>query len=264
MEEFLHKLLSVKVILSAVVAVLTIVLYIVIKKLADKYKKNQGTGEKVTVIRVLFSFLRLMTVIIGVLVILQINGVNISAMMAGLGIASAIVGLALQDFLKDIIMGVHILTDHFFAVGDCVEYDNGREGVIIGMTLKSTKIGDLDDHSVTTVCNRDITKIRRFGKRMDIDIPLSYTEDVRHVHETMEGLCRSVKELEDVSECEYKGTQAFENSAVMYRIRIFCEPNMRADVRRAALGIIRDGLLDAGIDIPFEQLDVHCELINEK
>lgn len=263
MEKFLDVHLSPAVIASVIVGVLTVAVYAVVKHLKERHSKKHSTsGAKLTAIRMGFSAAQLLVIVLGVVVILQINGVNITVLAAGIGIVGAVVGLALQDYLRDVIMGIHILIDHFFSVGECVEWD-GREGMILELTLMSTKIGDLDDHSVITVCNRDISKVRRLGKRLDIDIPLSYKEDVSAVHSVMKTISERIALLSGVSECEYKGTQSFESSAIIYRLRVFCDPKERADVRRAAISTVQSSLNEAGIQIPFNQLDVHCDMVNQ-
>ncbi len=259
MEEILKNIFSAKIIFSLIVIAVIVVLCIVLRRIKENYKNRnrESKGQRTTAMHVVFGAVKFFLIFIGIILILQINGINVTGMVAGLGIASAIVGLALQDFLKDIIMGINIISDHFFIVGECVEYQ-GREGMILGFTLRTTKIGDIDDHSVITVCNRNITEIRRLSARLHIDVPLSYDEDVKKVAEVLNIVARQISALEFVEECKFLGTQSFESSNILYRLRIKCEQKKRADIRRAALGIIQNRLEEYGIKIPFAQLDVHC------
>lgn len=260
MEKIIKFLLSGKFIGSAVVIIIVVAMCIAIHHIKEKYKKTQSnsSNERSTAVRILISALRFVVVLIGVFAILQVNGVNITGMMAGLGIISAIIGLALQDLLKDIIMGVNIVVDHFFSVGEVVSY-GGREGVIVSVTLRTTKVGDLDDHSITTICNRNISEIRRFSKRLDLDIPLAYGADVQTVRTALDDICAEVTALEHVEKCSYEGIQLFDSSSIQYRLLIFCDPTKRADVRRAANIRIQACLAKAGLEIPFNQLDVHFD-----
>ncbi|MCQ2477828.1 MAG: mechanosensitive ion channel family protein [Clostridia bacterium] len=261
MDEFLKAAIKPNIIISVIVGILFIIAYILVNKAGIKYaKKHKNDNDNQNVSRTLFGVLRVGVLAVGIIAILQINNINITGMVAGLGIVSAIVGLALQDYLKDIIMGVHIVSDHFFSVGECVEYE-GREGTIIGFNLKTTKIGDLDDHSVITVCNRNISMVRRLADRLDIDVPLSYNEMQITVKDALTDICESIKEIDGVENCEYKGTQSFEKSSVTHRIRVYCGPNNRADVRRKTLETIKVGLDNRDIHIPFDQLDVHCNIL---
>ena len=80
-------------------------------------------------LRVALNVLRYLLLLVTILLILQINGINVTSLVAGLGIVSAVVGLALQDILKDVIMGLHILSGRFFSVGDAVRYGI-MEGIV--------------------------------------------------------------------------------------------------------------------------------------
>ena len=147
---WIHLSISVAIVLAAVI------LWRIYKKACAKYLTGMDK-EKHTIFRVLTDILKYVVIVGILLLILQINGVNVSSAIAGLGIASAIVGLALQDVLKDVIMGINIVTENFFSVGDVVEYQE-IEGVVTKLTLRTTKIQSIVDQSVTTVCNRNISE----------------------------------------------------------------------------------------------------------
>ena len=49
----------------------------------------------------------------------------------------------------------------------------------------------------------------------------------------------------------------FEDSDILYRVRFFCYPSKKYDLRLAANRIILECLTEAGISIPYPQMDVH-------
>ncbi len=61
-------------------------------------------------------------VIIVILIVLQLLGINVSSMLAGVGIASIVIGFALQDALKDIFRGLEIVSDSYYDIGDLIKY----------------------------------------------------------------------------------------------------------------------------------------------
>lgn len=167
--------------------------------------------DKIANLQTLMHVLVSIVIISLILLILQVNGINVSSAVAGLGIASAIVGLALQDILKDVIMGVNMITENFFSVGDVVEYRE-MDGVVIKLSVRTTKIQSIYDHSVMTICNRNISEIRKCSSMVDIDIPLSYEEDVKKVHTVQENsgygqyeriVIESYKPIENIGEKWY-------------------------------------------------------------
>lgn len=102
--------------------------------------EGKAKGDKATLVRVMFGILQFLIVLGAILVILQMNGVSVNSVVTGLGLLSAIVGFSLQDVLKDIFMVIHIISDHFFSVGDVVKYQD-IEGEVIGFTIKTTTLG---------------------------------------------------------------------------------------------------------------------------
>lgn len=259
MSDFLHSAALTHILISLIIAILAFSLWQAILKV---YRMTVQTanikGERATLIRVFMDCVRFLLLAGTILLILQVNGVDVSSVFAGLGILSAVVGLALQDMLKDIIMGLHIMSDHFFSVGDVVRYQN-IEGVVIGFTTRTTTIRSIYDQTITTICNRNISEITRMqpSALVDIDVPLSYEEDPKKVHSVLRVICARIDRLEGIDRCIYKGTQEFQDSAVLYKVRFFCPPETKPDRTRDALREIQNGLAEADIQIPYKQCDIH-------
>ena len=86
-----------------------------------------------------FSFVLGLIAIVAILYILQVYGVNTSALVAGVGAFSLVIGLAFQDVLKDLLVGATIILESQFAIGEIVEI-NGFKGEVISLTLKTTRL----------------------------------------------------------------------------------------------------------------------------
>ena len=108
-----------------------------------------------------------------------------------------------------------------------------------------------------SVANRHITKIKKLTHMVDIDLPLSYEDNRADVYRVLLSICNNIRKISGIEKCELKGTQNFEESAVIYKIRFFCEPNDRPDIRREVMKTIQDGLAEGGIKIPYRQIDIH-------
>ena len=153
-------------------------------------------------------------------------------------------------------MGVHILSDKFFQVGDVVRY-NGMEGVVISFNVRTTKLKLVNYNEILTISNRNITEIMVMTDMFDLDIGLPYFVDSEKIHETMEVLTERIRKISGITNAMYKGTERFNESSVTYRIRYWTPPDgRRFDIRRAALRIVQDGLKEAGIPFPYNHLDV--------
>ena len=240
--------------LSIVILALAVVIWRVIKRLSKKYKEKNGNTNTTT--QVIFDIIKFAFIFVVVIVLMQINGINVTGLVTGLGIVSAIVGLALQDFLKDIVMGVHILTDKFFQVGDVVRY-NGIEGEVISFNIRTTKLKLIKYNEIFTISNRNISEIQVLADFFDIDVGLPFYVDAGKIHETLKILAERISCIDGIYECVYKGTENFNESSVTYKIRYYTSPkSTRNDIRRAALMVVQDGLKEAGIPFPYNHLDV--------
>lgn len=246
------------IIISLCVVGVAIIIWMIFKGIYNKRVEQavaQGGNRPSTLF---FNVARAVVVILVVLAVLQINEINVSSLVAGLGIASAVIGLALQDYLKDIIMGTHIVRDAFFREGDVVRYGE-NEGTVIEFNMRTTKLKLLKNGDVLTISNRNISEISVVPESQfqDIDIGLPYEEDYQRVFDVLHEACRQIAGLEGVHDAMLKGITAFEDSAISYRVRFFCAPADKFGLRIAANRILLEQLTENGLSIPYPQLDVH-------
>jgi hypothetical protein len=85
-------------------------------------------------------------------------GVNISALLAGLGIGGIAVALAVQTMLSDLLGSLSITLDKPFVVGDWVKLED-YEGVVEHIGLKSTRLRSVSGEQII-VSNADMLKSR--------------------------------------------------------------------------------------------------------
>jgi len=261
MPEWVKHLNLSNILISAAIIAGAVVLWAFIRRAAKRVTAAKGVaahGTTRTAISIGYDVLRLVLIVAVILTVLQINGINVTSLVAGLGIAGGIVGLAFQDFLKDVIMGFHIVTDDFFKVGDVIVY-GGVEGQVISFNVRTTKFRDLEQGNIVTVCNRNISEIKKRSNLVTMNVPLSYEEDYRKVHEVLRDICEKIDRVEGMDGCVYKGTQDFADSAVIYRLNLYCPPEKKWEMWRAARALLQEGLAEAGIAIPYQQLDVHLD-----
>jgi small conductance mechanosensitive channel len=246
------------IIISLCVVGVAIIIWMVFKRLYNRHVEQQvaAGGNRPTTL--FYNAARGIVVILVILAVLQINEINVTSLVAGLGIASAVVGLALQDYLKDIIMGTHIVRDSFFKEGDVVRYGD-KEGVVIEFSMRTTKIRLFANGDVLSVSNRNISEISVVPESQfqDIDIGLPYEEDHQRVFDILSDAASRIAQLDGVDDCVMKGIVNFEDSDILYKVRFFCYPSKKYDLRLAANRIILECLTEAGISIPYPQIDVH-------
>ena len=167
-----------RLVFSTLILIICVLLYIIIddifikKIIGTKFKFFDGKRSK-TYIKLIRNIIKYVLIIIAVILILQVNGINVSSMLAGVGIISIILGFAIQDALKDIIKGFTIISDSYYQVGDVIKYDNNT-GKVLSIGLRTTKIEDIYTLNVVSVSNRNIEKVEIESHLINIDVPLSY------------------------------------------------------------------------------------------
>jgi len=105
-------------------------------------------ASRVDLYDVLGSAASLTIIGFGVMSALGTVGVDVTAVIAGIGIAGVALGFALKDIVSNFTAGVMIITFRPFARGDLVEV-SGAKGEVIGIDLRNTHLrGDTADYLV--------------------------------------------------------------------------------------------------------------------
>ena len=77
---------------------------------------------------------------LGSLLVLDLLNVNISPLIAGLGLGGLAVALALQPTLSNLFAGTYVMTEGVIAQGDYIELDSGVAGYVIDVGWRSTRL----------------------------------------------------------------------------------------------------------------------------
>ena len=257
----LDKILTEQLFASLIVVLGSILLYSAINFIFKKSEKRldsklfSGKRSK-TYIKLTKSIVRNLFIIITILIILDIYGVDVNSALTGVGIAGVILGFALQDWFKDIIRGGSIITDNYFSVGDVIKYHDSI-GKVLVIGLKSTRIQDLDNDNIITIANRNIEEVEIISHILLVNVPMSYELPLSKAEATIDHIIEAIKKLEHVEDCIYTGVYNLNDSSVSYRLKISVDPLYRLKTRKIALRAILDVMEKDGIQVPYNQLDIH-------
>lgn len=171
----------------------------------------------------LSKFIRIIIIALGVSIVAQEWGYEISAFIAGLGLGGLAFALAAQDALKNIFGGIVIITEKPFSIGDWI-YTPTVEGTVEEITFRSTRVRTFAQALVTvpnsTLANEAITNWTKMGcRRITFDLPVAYSTP-------REKLERSIA-----------------------RIRDFLQNN--PDIDQQTLFVQFDGFVDKGLNLYF-------------
>ncbi len=245
---------------SIIVVTFSLLIYRVIARVLNgrekKTSKIMNNKKNKTLIRMLKSIVAGTLSIITVLMVLEIYGINVTSMLAGVGIASIVIGFALQDSLKDIIRGFVIVSDDYYEIGDVIKFGDNL-GPVVSVSLLTTKIQDINTMNIVSIANRNIDKVEVDPGYIYIPIPMPYELKVEKTEEIMKEIVKNLQKQERVTTAAYQGITNFDTSALDYQVVVTCDPADRLQARRDSLRAIYTTMEANKIHVPYTQLDLH-------
>ena len=206
------------------------------------------------------SFIKIsLKVILFVLVITQL-GVKSSSLVAMLGAAGLAVGLALQGSLANFAGGVLILVFKPFRVGDFISAQ-GVDGTVKEISIFTTKLNTFGNQLAIIpngqLSNNNIINYNAEDKRRDkIDVGISYSSDIKKAKDILLEICGSYENiLKDPAPEVYVGELA--DSAVVLTLRFWAANENFWASHFYVMENLKYRFDEAGIEIPFPQIDVH-------
>ena len=215
--------------------------------------KTELEKKRLNTMLLLFkNIMKYVIIIIAVVLNLNIYGINTSSLLAGLGIAGVVVGLALQDALKDIIGGINIILENYYVLGDLIRF-NDFTGTVIEFGLKSTKI-KADTGEVLVLANRMVDKIINLSQKQAvimIMVPTSSSCDSKKVRKALEKIIEEVKTYDyvEATGCEYTGIETIAPEIVTYTFKIKCKQGKQFELKRQLLEMVKEAYEKAALKL---------------
>lgn len=254
--EWILRILYSLVALCFSILIYQLIAHIIDNKIDNK-KNSLVTNKKYnTYLKLMKSVMKYIFMLITLFIILRINGVNISSLIAGVGIVGIVFSFAIQDAVKDILKGIDIISDNYYQVGDIIKFQD-LTGKVLAIGLKTTKIQDIYTLNIASISNRNIEKVEVISHLINIDIPLPYELKLQDAEKIIKYTVKKVKNLKEVEEVEYRGVNNFSESSIDYQIKVYCQPSVKVQTRRDALTCILACLEEHNIQIPYKQIDIH-------
>lgn len=115
---------------------------------AIAFSKKTKTKVDDVLLPLLHKIIRVVFVLVGMLWVFKIWKIDITPYLAGVGIGGLVLGLALQDSLKNVLGGITLLLDKTYRYGDKIKLESGEVGTIHDIGLRSTKIITFDNEVI--------------------------------------------------------------------------------------------------------------------
>ena len=238
----------------AVASVFSMIFDFVIRVVTPKTRRSK------TIVSLVRSLTHYAVVIVTAGVILSAWGVNVAGIVAGVGILALVIGLGCQSLVQDVVSGLFIVFDDYYAVGDTVIID-GFRGTVTYVGLRTTKLEDaggniksINNSAISTVAN-----LARLDSLAKAEIDASYNEDVRRVEAVIANNLEAIrKKIPAITEGPfYKGISQFADAGITYLVLAKCKEADRFQVQRDLNRELYLLFVENDILVPYNQLTIN-------
>ncbi|NPA74485.1 MAG: mechanosensitive ion channel [Euryarchaeota archaeon] len=206
---------------------------------------------------------------IGGIMLLQAVGIDVTVLLASMGILGIILGFAAQDTIGNFFSGIHILLDRSIEVGDYILLENDENVYLVkDVGLRSTKLYDLFANTLiflpnNIIANHKIINLSRPNSKLKlrVDVGVSYGADIEKVKKAL--LEVALENEHVMKDDKYKPAvifHSFGESSLNFRLYLWIDDlkdqwEVQSEIRSQIVNKFRE----LGIEIPFPQVDVHIK-----
>lgn len=227
-------------------------------------KSMKRANAEVGALQFVDSFVKSALYVLLVLMLASAFGVDAASIVALLGSAGVAIGLAVQGSLSNLAGGVLILMLKPFKVGDyIIEGTSGREGTVTEIQIFYTRLLMPDNQTVIlpngSLANNSLVNVTtQECRRMDVKVGISYKADLKAAKAVLFKILQ-----EDEAVLKDKEMLVFVDelaaSSVNLCVRCWFKQSDFWPGKRRITENCKLKLDEAGIEIPFNQLDVHLD-----
>jgi len=173
---------------------LTLIFYKIVNTVA-KIKLSTGISEQGSIkndlVNVGIKIINFTILLMGLLIMLFYAGVNLTAVLSGLGIGGFAVAFAAKDTISNFFGTLSILFSDVFSQGDWIEID-GHQGVVVEIGLRVTTIRTFDNALIAipngTFASKDVKNWdkRILGRRIKMHIGVKYDSKSKDIKSAIE------------------------------------------------------------------------------
>ena len=208
------------------------------------------------------SFLTICLHFVLVIAIVGVLGIETSSFVALFASAGVAIGMALSGTLQNFAGGVMILLFRPFRVGDFIEAQ-GYSGTVNQIQIFSTILTTVDNQTIIIPNGGLATgSLKNYSKqpyrRVDIDVEVAYGSKPDVVRKVLLDIC--LKDSRIMTQDAMKPfipMTSMGSSAISFQVRVWTESANYWGVKFDTTEKIYNRLAEEGIEIPFQQIDVH-------
>lgn len=239
--------------------ILIIALWVAYRLILRGIKKSKSPKMNSHKKQMFTHFVQYAFYILIVLEVLSLLGIKLSALLGAAGIAGVAIGFAAQTSVSNLISGLFVLTEGSIKVGDAVSVGDVT-GIVDEINLLSIHIHTYDNHMVripnSTIINSNFTNINfHKTRRITLNVSVDYSTDMKTALEALKkapGMCPTV--VADPAPAVW--FDGFGESGINMTVAAWFKPADFLQTKNDLYIAIKQVLDEAGITIPFNQLDV--------
>jgi len=253
------------IVIILLVLFLARVINIVIDAWGHRFAKKTKSRVDESLLPLFKKVINIVFVLLGILWVLNVWSINITPYLAGLGIGGLVLGLALQDSLKNIFGGISLILDKSFAVGDKIKLESGELGEIVEIGLRSTRLNTYDNE-IIVIPNGQMANMRIQNYvqpnprvRVVINFGVEYGTKIEKVKKVVLPVLKKIK---DVSGDPYMDVVFTEmgDFALLFQARFWVDDYREAyNKKLEATEKVHDALVKAKIGIAFPTQTIHLK-----
>ena len=192
--------------------ILTYIVYIVVNIVATinlQKIQEEKTTVKRELINVGIKIINFFIFMIGFLIILYFAGVDLTAVLSGLGIGGFAVAFAAKDTISNFFGTLSILFSDIFSQGDWIEINN-KEGTVVEIGLRVTTIRTFDNALIAipngTFASSSIKNWnkRKLGRRIKMKIGIKYDSKSKDIKNAITEIKTMLQNHPDIATKETK------------------------------------------------------------
>lgn len=231
-----------------------IILYLS-KKLLEKSRLDHALHKFV------LSSLNIFLWIILIIIVLTELNVPTVPLVTILGAGGAAIALALKDSLANVAAGIIILMTKPILKGETIEMENTKTiGVVDSIDLLSTHLNTFDNKKVLVpnnmITNTVVLNYSREGtRRVDCSFMINYANDIAMAKEILLNVAESCEEIMAKPE-PIVGVAQQASDGIVIDLKAWCSSDQYIVVKYFLEENVKLAFDEAGIDIPFKQMEV--------
>ena len=196
------------------------------------------------------------------LMLLGTFGIDITPLLASVGVAGLAISLGAQSLIKDLIGGVLIIVENQYAVGDVITVGS-VSGEVERITLRTTQFrarnGDL--HIVPNGEVRVLTNQTRDWSRAVVEVGVAYEEDLEHALDVLRASGEAFAQMPAFKESlleppQVLGPMSLGDSAVTLRVEVRTEPGKQWEIGRELRQFVLAACEREGVSLPYPRQEV--------